>query len=192
MEFFFLKYYFGHATFLYMLRRSSGHHQSFLKFQIFQQNVSKPTKSSKKDRTFYNTVSPKKRHSFYESWHLATEKKALATLIRTFLALQIFLVNMLLFCFRKDICTKGFVDAKNCTLETLWKQMSVCFIFLYISVRKFLLQTRSKVLYGGMEFGGELNNLLKAPRCLGLTKCLTILQNLWKLNYFSAFRCCCI
>ena len=64
--------------------------------------------------------------------------------------------------------------------------MSVCFIFLYISVRKFLLQTRSKVLYGGeaqggggeWEFGGELNNFLKAARCLGLTKCLTIFQNL--------------
>ena len=36
----------------------------FFNFQIFQQKVAKPTKTSKKDHSFHNTVSLKKPHSF--------------------------------------------------------------------------------------------------------------------------------
>ena len=38
----------------------------FFNFQILYQKVSDPTKTSKKDHSFYNTVSLKKPHSFYE------------------------------------------------------------------------------------------------------------------------------
>ena len=35
-------------------------------FQIFCQKISKPTKYIKKDHSFYNTIPPKKPHSFHE------------------------------------------------------------------------------------------------------------------------------
>ena len=38
-----------------------------------------------------------------------------------------FSVNMLLFGFRKNICIPPFLDAQNCILEALWRQMSVYF-----------------------------------------------------------------
>ena len=38
----------------------------FFNFQILYQKVSEPTKTSKKDHSFYNTVSLKVPHSFYE------------------------------------------------------------------------------------------------------------------------------
>ena len=38
----------------------------FFNFQILYQKVSEPTETSKTDHSFYNTVSLKKRHSFYE------------------------------------------------------------------------------------------------------------------------------
>ena len=44
---------------------------------------------------------------------------------------------------------------------------NVC-IFLYIYVRKYMFQRRSKILYGWGWFGGRLNNFLKAAHCLCL------------------------
>ena len=38
----------------------------FFNFQILYQKVSEPTETSKTDHSFYNTVSLKKLHSFYE------------------------------------------------------------------------------------------------------------------------------
>ena len=63
----FLKDYFGHITFLYSSAHPSGHDQNFFfQFQIFWQKVSKPTKTSEKDHSFYNTVLLKKPHLFDE------------------------------------------------------------------------------------------------------------------------------
>ena len=49
-----------------------------------------------------------------------------------------------------------------------------CLYILYISVRIFLFQGRSKILSGGGWVGGRLNNFLRAARCLGLVNCFTI------------------
>ena len=74
-----------------------------------------------------------------------------------------FPVNMFLFGVRKDICTAAFLDAQELHSWSTFKA-NVC-IFLYISVRKFLLQTRSEVWSGGgWDWGGGLNNFLKAAR----------------------------
>ena len=49
-------------------------------------------------------------------------------------------VNIFLLGVRKDICTASFLTPKNCILK------ANVFIFLYISVRKFVFQRRSKIL----------------------------------------------
>ena len=59
-EIVFLKILFHTYSFLYSLTRTSGH------YQIFKQKVAKPTKTSEKNHSFYNAVSPKKPHLFYE------------------------------------------------------------------------------------------------------------------------------
>ena len=52
----FLKYYFEHT---------SARDQNFFLISYFQK-VSKPTRTCEKNHSFYNTVSLKKPHSFYE------------------------------------------------------------------------------------------------------------------------------
>ena len=55
---------------------------------------------------------------------------------------------------------------------------------IYIYVRKFLFQRRSKILSGcgggggggGVRVWRGLNSFFKAARCFGLVKCLTILE----------------
>ena len=55
----FWKYYFGHTAFLYFSRRSNWHHQTFqlTSSDFFPWLQTFLTKTSKKDHTFYNTVS---------------------------------------------------------------------------------------------------------------------------------------
>ena len=140
LEFFLWKYYFGHTQFLYSSTRSSGHDQSFFLFQIFEQKVSKPTKISEKDHSFYNKVLLKNTYSFYEpqlTWHW--KRYVPATQPKTSLTLQIFQQT----CF-------SFVPEKHFHCTISWKA-NVC-IFVYISVRKCLFQRRSKILSGG-EWG---------------------------------------
>ena len=58
---------------------------------------------------------------------------------------------MFLFDVRKNICTAPFRDAQELqSWSTLKPNVS---IFLYISLRKFLFQKRSKVLSGGGGMG---------------------------------------
>ena len=105
--------------------------------------------------------------SFYESqltWHW--KQYAVATQPKPFLTWQVFQETW--FCLVTEItfALDHFLTPKNRILEALWKQMSV-----YFSVRKILL--------GGGEGGswGRLNNFFfKAARCLGIAKCLTILE----------------
>ena len=92
-------------------------------------------------------------------------------------------------CQQKNICTTSFLDAQE--LHS-WRTLkaSVC-IFLYISLRKFLFQSRSKFLSGGRWDGGRLNNFLKATSCLSLANVFEIFHfnwSFWIFNYFLSFR----
>ena len=100
-----------------------------------------------------------------------------------------FPANMFLFGVRKIICTAPFPDAQELLSWSTLKANA--YIFLYISLRKFLFQRLSKILSGGMGGWWRLNNFLKAARCLGLVKCFTIFHVEWnfsKFNYFLVFR----
>ena len=82
---------------------------------------------------------------------------------------------------RENICTAQFLDVQELHSQSTLKA-NVC-VFLYIFVRTFLFQRRSKLLSGGTG--------LKAARCFGLVKCFTIIHfnwNFWKFNFFSASR----
>ena len=84
-----------------------------------------------------------------------------------------FLANIFLFGVRKNICTAPFLDAQE--LHSWSTLRTNVFVFLYISLTKFLFLRRSKVLSGGGGgVGGRLNNFFKAARYLGLAKCFTI------------------
>ena len=66
---------------------------------------------------------------------------------------------------------------------------NVC-IFLYISIRKFLLHRSSKIWWGGGWVEGWLNNFVKEDCCLGLIKCYIFFDfnwNFWKFKYFPHF-----
>ena len=70
------------------------------------------------------------------------------------------------------ICNGPFLDTQELHSSSTLKA-NVC-IFLYISVRKFLFQRRSKILPGGIGGGWRLNNCLKAAHCLDIVKCFTL------------------
>ena len=76
--------------------------------------------------------------------------------------------NIILFGFRKNICTAPFLLAQDCILKALWKQMSV-----YLR-KKIFFPKSSKILSDRGGVGGRLNNLLKAARSLGSVKCFPI------------------
>ena len=76
--------------------------------------------------------------------------------------------NIILFGFRKNICTAPFLLAQDCILKALWKQMSV-----YLR-KKIFFPKSSKILSDRGWVGGRLNNLLKAARSLGSVKCFPI------------------
>ena len=113
--FFFWKYYFGHTTFLYSSRRSSGHQSFFFdfrfssrKYQNQQKLVTKITQCAVVLRT---------------STHLILKIICPCNTAKNLCEFANFLANKLLM-------------PKKCILEPFWKQMSV----LYISVRKLLFQ----------------------------------------------------
>ena len=66
LEFFSWKYYFGIQRFYVCPDVPVDIIRVFFLISDFLAKVSKPTKASKKDHTFYNTVPLKKPHSFYE------------------------------------------------------------------------------------------------------------------------------
>ena len=108
--------------------------------------VSKPTKTSEKDNSFYNTVSLKKPHSFYWSqltWHWQQIAPATAKTLSDFTN---FPANMFLFGVRNNICTASFLDGQE---PHSWNTLKVnACIYLYISVIKFLFQRHSKISSG--------------------------------------------
>ena len=106
-------------------------------FQNLKQKISKSIKTSQKDHSFYNTVSLKKPHSFYESqlfwnWKWITCSQNTAKKLSQFTN---FPANMFLFGVRKIICAAPFLDAQE-LLSWSTLKANVC-IFLRISLRKF-------------------------------------------------------
>ena len=74
-----------------------------------------------------------------------------------------FLANMFLFSVRKNICTAPFLEAQE-LLSWSTLKANVC-IFLYISMRKCLLQRCSKILCVG-ECGGWVISLRQLAICV--------------------------
>ena len=125
----FLKYFFGHTAFLYSSTRSTGHHQSF--FLIWD-----CLKESLKTSKYYRKRSLILQYSF-------AQKASLILWTSTYLTLKTicscntakklsefskkFSSKYVSVWCQKNICTSPFLDAQNCILETLWKQMSVYF-----------------------------------------------------------------
>ena len=135
---------------------------------MFYQKASKPTKTSKSDHSFHNTVPNKK-----PCWGYLTNLNSLnivknilppAAQSNTLLNLQIFQQKCFWLVSEKRICDLPFLDVQEIHFQGTWQE-NVC-IFLYISVRKLLFQRRRKLLSGG-----GLNNFLKIARCFGLEKC---------------------
>ena len=148
-----MKILFWYTTFLCLSRRSSRHHQSFFLISDFLAEVSKPTKASKKDHTFYNTVPLKKTSLILRTSNHFTLKtisaRSTAKKLSDFKNFQ-----QTCFCLvsEKILALHHFLKPKNCILEALWKQMSV---YLYIPFKKFFFRKRSKVLAGGSGMGGS-------------------------------------
>ena len=138
----FLKILFRASTLVPTFQWTSS---EFFLFQILWQKISKPIKTSEKE---YSTIQ--------------FRLKNLITRISTLLKLKLicsqstgkklchfanFPANMFLFGVRKNICTALFPDAQELLY---WSTLKANFcIFLYISLRKFLFQRRSKILSGG-------------------------------------------
>ena len=107
-----------------------------------------------KYQPFYNIVSLKKSHSFYEpqltryykEYTLATQPKTCSW-----------------WSSEKNICIVPFLDAQELHFWSIWK--ANIYIFLFIFVRNFFFPKRKKLLSSG-----GLNNFLQADRCLGLAK----------------------
>ena len=100
-----------------------------------------------------------------------------------------FPANMLLFSFRKKICTVPFLNAQEMH-SWITLKANVCSVYLgkKINIPKTKYDFTWWVVRGWV--GGRLNNFFKAACCLGLVKCFTIFHfnwNFWKFNYFSAF-----
>ena len=74
----------------------------------------------------------------------------------------------------KNICTAPFLEAQELFSWSTLKA-NIC-IFLKASLRKCLLQRRSKILSGGVRGVDRLNNFLKVALYLGLLKCFTIFK----------------
>ena len=126
--FFFWKYYFGHAAFLYLSRRSNWHHHSFSLISDFLAENLKANKSWQKRSHILQYSFPQQFYELQFTWNwkwypLTTQSKA-------FLTLQIFQQTCLCFVSEKIFALHPFLTPNNCILEALWKQM---FVYFYIS-----------------------------------------------------------
>ena len=140
LEFFSWKYYFGHTKVLYMPRCSSGYHQFFFKFRFSSRQSQSQQKLAKKITHFTIQFCSKcfTRFMNHNSFHI--ENDMLLQHSQKPFWLYKFPTNMFLFGVWKNVCTAPFHSWR--TLKA-----NVC-ILLYISLRRFLFQRRSKVLSG--------------------------------------------
>ena len=82
--------------------------------EIFYQKVLKPTKTSKKDHSFYNKVLLKKTSLILRtSTHLTLKIIGSRNIAKNLSDFTNFSANMFLFSFRKKICTAPFLDAQK-------------------------------------------------------------------------------
>ena len=186
----FWKYFFGHTIFLYSSTRSSGHHQSFFLISDFLAESLKTSKNyQKRSLILQYSFAQKASLILWTSTHLTLKIICSRNTAKNLLDFTTsFLVNMFLFGCRKNICTPPFLDAQNCILAVLWKQMSV--YFCIYAQEKFCSKdvVRFYLMGGGLGCGWIIS--LRGSRCLSFVKCFTIFLfhwNFWKFNYFSAF-----
>ena len=123
----FLQKNFRAYNFLYSSTRFSGHHQSLLfDFRFFSRESQSRQKLPKKVTHFVKKTSL----IIWTSTHLKLKIicYAVATQPKIFLnLLKIFQQTCFCLVPEKNICTPPFLDAQNCILEALWKEMSVYF-----------------------------------------------------------------
>ena len=180
--FFFWKCYFGHATFLRTFLWTSS------EFFLISDFLAGSLKANKNYR---------KRSLIFQ--YGLTQNTSLISLTSTHLILKIiysqntiknlshftnFPVNIFLFGVRKKICNGPFLDTQELHSSSALK--ANVYAFLYISLRKFLLQRRSKILSVGIGGGWRLNNFLNAAHCLDIVKCFTMFHLNWNFWKFSS------
>ena len=125
-----------------MSRLSSWYHQNFFNFRFSSRRSQSQQKLAKKIAHFTIKLCSKKLQSFYKgqlTWHW----KWYASSIQPISFLK-FSESMFLFGVRKNVCTAPFLDAQELHSWSTLKA-NVC-MFLYISLRKFFFQRRSKVV----------------------------------------------
>ena len=155
----------------------------FFWFQFFQQKVSKPTKIIDKDHLFCNSLPQKNSLILRTSTHLTLKIFCYRNTAKNLSHFTNFPANMFLFGVRKKNCNGPFLDIHELHSSSTLKA-NIC-IFLYISLRKFLFQRRSKTSSGGIGGGWRLNNFVKAAPCLDIVKCFTMLHLNWNFSKFS-------
>ena len=150
--FFFWKYYFEHTTFLYLSRRSSGHHQSFFFNSKFSSRKSQSQQNLAKKITHFTIQFRSKNLTHLTNLNsLDIENKIQPQRSqKTFWLYKFSYKHVSVWCQKKYF---------HCTISWRpWAQSwstlkaNVC-IFLFISLRKFLFQKRSKVLSGEGRMG---------------------------------------
>ena len=132
MKIFFWKYYFKHATFLYLPRLSSGHHQSFFLISYFLAESLKANKNQqKRPHILQYSFSKKTSLILQTSTHLTLKIICSLNKTKNLSDFTNFPANIFLIGVRKNICTAPFLDAEELhSCSTL--KANVC-ISLYIS-----------------------------------------------------------
>ena len=105
----------------------------FFNFLIFQQKVSKPTKTSEKVHSLYNTVLLKKSHSFYEP-QLTQHSQHNQNL---FSLCKFSNQHFSIWCQKKTFALHHFLTPKNCILES-----KCLYIFAYLGKEAFVPETK--------------------------------------------------
>ena len=132
MKIFFWKYYFKHATFLYLPRLSSGHHQSFLLISYFLAESLKANKNQqKRPHILQYSFSQKTSFILQTLTHLTLKIICSLNTAKSLSDFTNFQANIFLFGVRKNICTAPFLDAQELHSWSTLKA-NVC-ISLYIS-----------------------------------------------------------
>ena len=143
LKLFFWKYYFRHTTFSYSFKRASGHHQSFFNLRSSRRKPQRQKGSLVLQYSFAHKIS----HILGTSTGLALTITCSSNTAKNLSEFTNFPWNMFIFGVRKKtFALYHFLKPKNYIL--------VC-IFLCISVRRFLFQRRSKILFGGNGSGRD-------------------------------------
>ena len=114
LEFFFWKYCFGNATFLYWSTRFSGHHQLFfLIFRFSSRKSQSQQKQAKKSTPFAIQFRPKTSLILRTSTHLTLKIICSRNTVKNLSVFRNFWANMFLFGIWKNICFESFLDAQE-------------------------------------------------------------------------------